>query len=60
MEPYKASVKFDISYEPPRHFLRQRESHILSEPVSNYLFSSIHACDAGKILAGLHLGKRSR
>lgn len=38
MEPYKASVKFDISYEPPRHFLRQRESHILSEPVSN-LFS---------------------
>ena len=33
MEPYKASVKFDISYEPPRHFLCQRDSHILSEPV---------------------------
>ena len=59
MEPYKASVKFDISYEPARHFLCQRESRILSEPVSN-LFSSIHACDAGKILAGLHLGKRSK
>lgn len=43
MEHYKASIKFDISYEPPqKFFFRQREFHILSQPISKFISTYTH------------------
>ena len=59
MEHYKASIKFDISYEPPqKFFFRQREFHILSQPISKFISTYTHVrCWEG--LTGQYLGKRS-